>query len=311
MLCKNALALISKEIDGELTDAERRELKEHLSRCPDCACARDAYGRVEAETFGSEVPIPSDEYWADFARRVIPHQEIRATGRGYSGVLIAVCGYALAAVCMAVLGLTWLRAEKPEGRALGSVAGRAPAPAELPWPVEMPPLRPAMQQEQAEAFRVLKAYFQGGLQWMAQDGEQTEIGVSSTGSSSPAGSDNALVVSLGVVCADAAGSSEMISSPTLMILPGAEAQFRMQGRGGFSGEVLRYRCAYSATSSLVLVTVELTPRDSGMPVRLSAVVDRRMRDDSPVAFSRSGDHSYLLMLHRNGARSDVPAGKEA
>ena len=43
--CENYTALISAAVDGELTDAERRDLMEHLAQCPDC---REIYGQMMA-----------------------------------------------------------------------------------------------------------------------------------------------------------------------------------------------------------------------------------------------------------------------
>ena len=40
--CENYTALISAAVDGELTEAEREELMDHLAQCPGC---REVYSR--------------------------------------------------------------------------------------------------------------------------------------------------------------------------------------------------------------------------------------------------------------------------
>ena len=54
--CEEYRLWISAQLDGELGEAERRELRTHLGGCPDCAALYEAFSRVSAAMVPEELP---------------------------------------------------------------------------------------------------------------------------------------------------------------------------------------------------------------------------------------------------------------
>lgn len=126
--CQEYEALISAFLDGELSEAERREIAEHLASCPACrqyfdglAAMHDAFGQVE------EAPVPEG-----FSARVMAR--VREMPQEEKTKIIPLPSWkrwaALAACCAAaVLGL-WSfqsRSGGMAGVAQTSMAGSGPA----------------------------------------------------------------------------------------------------------------------------------------------------------------------------------------
>ena len=63
MKCKKAEFLLSKSLDGRLSDTEKEALEEHLGECPSCEKIRDEYAFI-AETLGREdFPEVNPYFW--------------------------------------------------------------------------------------------------------------------------------------------------------------------------------------------------------------------------------------------------------
>lgn len=60
MTCEQALILISAALDGEVTEAERAALEEHLGTCPDCAALSEDFGVFSVALSGMNVDAPDD-----------------------------------------------------------------------------------------------------------------------------------------------------------------------------------------------------------------------------------------------------------
>jgi anti-sigma factor RsiW len=92
---ESARAYFTEYHDGELADADRRALEEHLSSCAACSSEWDTYRRAIEEVSGLRTLAPSE----DFARQVSLAIELRAARRRNRG------GLSLTGVRMAVLSL--------------------------------------------------------------------------------------------------------------------------------------------------------------------------------------------------------------
>ncbi len=59
MICEKAMELMSAELDGEITEQERQELRAHLDRCEDCRRVYAAMASVDERVAALEVPAPA------------------------------------------------------------------------------------------------------------------------------------------------------------------------------------------------------------------------------------------------------------
>ena len=85
--------------DGELSDADRRSLEEHLAACAECAAEWDAYRRAVEEVSGLRVLAPSEH----FARQVALAIELRAKRRSIGG--LSLTGIRIAVLSLVLLML--------------------------------------------------------------------------------------------------------------------------------------------------------------------------------------------------------------
>jgi len=67
MDCRMAQEMLSAYHDGELPEADRARVTEHLRGCAECAALLESMARVDA---AAGVPDPGPEYWERFHRRV-------------------------------------------------------------------------------------------------------------------------------------------------------------------------------------------------------------------------------------------------
>lgn len=70
MNCEKFENLISGYLDGELSDAERKECEAHISSCEKCAASLEEYSSLEKMLKESESPLPDEGYWAGFDARM-------------------------------------------------------------------------------------------------------------------------------------------------------------------------------------------------------------------------------------------------
>jgi len=307
MRCENARTHISREVDGELPSKQRDAVRQHVEGCADCA--RFARRCLEMQRLVKEplAEIPDRSYWDGLLARV---ERAMEQGAGRSAVrarTLQVLAYAAAAACLVLLAAVALQRTSSVGLRAELVrlkAGGTASPAgdydlrQMARFVEGP--AQSALAEQAQAFRILDDYLQGGLRWVVQDGSQTELGMSgdfsATGGASPG---KPVLVEIQLVRAGGAGDTHVVSAPTLMIVPGEEANFRLAASNGIGPKRFRYRCAASespAGEAHVVVALELIPEGSEEPIRLSAALALDSVDRVPAAYSRVGDVSYLLLL---------------
>jgi ferric-dicitrate binding protein FerR (iron transport regulator) len=101
-------ALMMAALDGECTDAERRELDVQVARRPELSAEWTRLKRVKEVTVSLDIARPPEEVW-DRYRRSVMHR----TERGLAWMLIAVGGAILAASALWRWLETWLAADVP------------------------------------------------------------------------------------------------------------------------------------------------------------------------------------------------------
>jgi hypothetical protein len=254
----------------------------------------------------SSVPVPDPLYWeglSEQAEDALPQKPGRNAVRLRP---IRILTYAAAAACLVLLAgvagwqrsrILGLTAEVAHLKASGDGSERDGY--ELG---EMARFMKSVPQsavaEQAEAFHVLDDYLQGSLRWVVQDGEQTELGMSGDlPASSAAAPGKPVLVEIQVMRIERGGEPRVISAPTLMIVPGQEANFRLAASDGSGPKKFRYRCATAESPTgkpHIAVTVELMLDGYAEPVRLSGVVKLGDGERVPAAYSRVGEVGYAL-----------------
>lgn len=60
MDCEQALLLISAALDGELSETERAQMKEHLEQCPECRTLSEDFGVLSSTLSSMDTAPPSD-----------------------------------------------------------------------------------------------------------------------------------------------------------------------------------------------------------------------------------------------------------
>ncbi len=322
MRCRNARILISRGIDEELPIADNASVQRHLEKCPDCARYAERCRALQRLIGQSVAPAADSSYWAELSARVAAAaaQDGTQTAPGLRLHRLISCLAAAACFVLFVMLLgarsrvAQLRRETARSALTSTTSETDPygfdtsavliSHAQQPGPTE-----------QKAAFEALGDYYQGELSWMVQDGAQTALGVSVYPSATGvATKEEVLLVRIAVVIVTADRSPRLISAPTLMILPGAEANFRLAETGGMGPRRLRYQCAYehgAATDGLVEVAVEIVPLPGGKAVKLSAAVAPGDRTSNPVAYNRVGDAHYALFVSTYERGEPLPSGDQA
>lgn len=103
-----AHALMMAVLDGECTEADRRELDAHLARRPELHDEWNRLRRVKEVTMNMGLAAPPEEVWDRYRRSVLHRAE-----RGIAWTLIAVGGAILGAVALWQGLEAWLAAELP------------------------------------------------------------------------------------------------------------------------------------------------------------------------------------------------------
>ena len=288
MDCSEARVLISRAMDGELADAPRLHMQEHVKECPDCA-AYVRQCRSLQDLIGKCGPVRTP-----VGRRL-------SVGRG--SLLHGLAALVLAAAGVAMLCL-WLAERSVAGRLRTALArqaaGQAAARGRLPMGPEFASvgLDAAPPTEYVRAFEALGDYFQGDMQWVALDGPQMELGVAGyPGAGQAAERREAAVLCVRVVVAEPGAEPRVVSSPTVLLRPGAQAEFRFAETEGVPARQLAYRCAYEGGPDGV-VSVGLTLQDAhaGRAVYLWGAVRTDGDGRTPAAFARVGSAQYTLFL---------------
>jgi len=154
MNCRHIIDLLGPYLDGECSPEERRQVEEHLRRCPACRSELEQLRRIESANRGTAPPDPGEEYWNTFLPRLRqridraqrhpapagwgerirrlfspPVPWIRMAGAVATAVLVVVIGRAFIGQRGDVVPMRSPIGETPE-RIGAETAGRGKSPAE-------------------------------------------------------------------------------------------------------------------------------------------------------------------------------------
>ena len=306
MQCDDIQLLISRELDGEITEQQRRNLGEHLAGCAECVAFQRRCRALQQAVHASPTPLPEGTDWDQPSLRwtaALARQE-RREGRRVRLLLAAACVAVVACVAVSVAHVSQSRRERgleariarleAEARTAEEVAGGDPLLAALPV------RSPRDLREPVAAFTALGDYFGPELRWMATDGAQTELGIATEASSLVATHDDgALAAEIRLEKTVRDREPQLISAPDLVIVPGAEANFRLAPTGTDGPKRFRYCCTLDgveAESGLLRVAVQVTPQGEGDPALLSGTIDPARPGAGPIAFTLQGDVGYVLYV---------------
>ena len=95
MSCEDILVLLMGYVDGELEDADRARVEEHLKVCPACARELEGYRRLDRTLDAMSFVEPGDIVWENFRKRLTCRTE-RVTGWLLTGLgVLLLVGYGL------------------------------------------------------------------------------------------------------------------------------------------------------------------------------------------------------------------------
>ncbi len=306
MQCDDIQLLISRELDGEITEQQRRNLGEHLAGCAECVAFQRRCRALQQAVHASPTPLPEGTDWDQPSLRwtaALARQE-RREGRRVRVLLVAAC--VAVAACVVVSAAHVRRSHREselEARIAQLEAAARAAEKGAGWDLSLaalPARSPRDLREPVAAFAALGDYFGPELRWMATDGAQTELGITTEASSVAATHDDGVVaaeIRLERTVRDQ--EPQLISAPSLVIVPGSEANFRLAPTGTDGPKRLRYCCTLDVSDAgggLLRVAVQVMPEGGDVPVLLSGMIDPDRPGAGPVAFTRQGDVGYVLYL---------------
>jgi len=308
MKCKEAQVCISRDVDGELREQERAVLQKHLAQCHECSRFAERCRQMQRLISEQAVPMPEGAYWTELWQRITEQHASHEGGRHaartrFYRILLPVAAAACLVLAVGMIvqhsGITRLRTEVETLRAAGRGLDTGP------WGLEsvtrlVAPAQGKALAEQLQAFHLVNDYFGGGLQWMVQDGAQSELGLSAPAEIAASQTEpEAITVEIRLLRAEKGGKVSVVSAPTLMILAGAEANFFLGPSRARGPKQFLYRCtARRGTDGRTHIGLELTvrPLPGGEPVKLCGVATPDEGQAVPVAFSRVGETQYVLLV---------------
>jgi hypothetical protein len=324
MDCKTSSELIGRLLDNNLSDAEQAALREHLVQCPVCEKLEREHRHLHAALRSQPAPdLPPDysrrlreEVW-----RKVKMTERRSVSLSFRIMAIA----AIVMLSMAVMLLAWrLHDRQKELRQPGvaSETARRGGSSSMPLPaIRLPKnaLPENWSAEQVQAFVSVQDYLGGAMRWMAIDGNQVEVGMSGSGTST-VGEKNAarevVVVTLQYVERQSDNRTTILSNPQFVLLPGEEASVRLSGRNRDSRELFRYRVKAAKEksgqiSARIAFDCEVPDAAEQRPVIDSPInAEVMVKEETPVLLGASGDATRRHELYMwAGMRSIAANGR--
>jgi hypothetical protein len=148
MDCEKYEELISGQLDGELTESERRELETHLRDCPACRALSDTYLEISS-ALAEDAVVP--EGFAQGVMARLPAAK-RARGRSMARIFSAAACFAVVLLAAGALYLSGGN-KSAEMSVAGDMSGAGSAPAEAPEAAPAPePDAPRGDAGNGEAF---------------------------------------------------------------------------------------------------------------------------------------------------------------
>jgi len=294
MDCAEAHAAISRDIDGELPTGERKRLWEHVGGCPDCKRFQERCRDLQTAINAAAVPEcgrgRSNELRSRLSRQLEGRRPVVGLRfyRRFSYAAAAACALLAAALVLQHHSL------KRASSAQGSEA-RLKQARHLFSLVESGELA-----DKARAFGVVSDYFAGSLRWMVEDRDQAGLGVAQEARQAERrGHVRPVILGMRLLKGREGSAASLVSAPTLMLLPGGEANFSLAPTDGDAPRRFGYRCwATQTAEGWIRVAVELRVDEAtaGSPLRLSGLLNLREGEVSPVGYATSADASYELFI---------------
>jgi protein-histidine pros-kinase len=96
MTCQDAQAHLLDYVEGELDEALRATLREHVTACPDCQRELQEIERLRSALGRERVPDPGTAFWENFPGRVLQayRADLSAASRARSGPRASMAGVA-------------------------------------------------------------------------------------------------------------------------------------------------------------------------------------------------------------------------
>lgn len=312
MNCDHASLLISQALDGELPGSEEAALLRHLQDCSTCRRFENEQRRLR-EALAAMLPPQQPEKYAEELRRRIGAsvRTARTPGLTLCYRITALAAVFLLSVVVLFLShklkgardtitslMTKLESRDDKLGQMGLVAPGLPASLAMARTGVAEPI---------QVFRAVEEYLSGGVRWMAVDGNQVELGMSSLQQAESTGAEpdkpHIIVLTFEYVERRNDGSWRTLSNPQFALLPGEEAAVRLQRTDGSKEAWFRYRVkADLHTEARIRAEVTFKPELSEgedpslevWPVIEAAVT---LTEGKPVLLGASGDMSRRYELY--------------
>jgi len=299
-------------LDEELPGFEEAALKRHLQDCPACRRFEDDQRRLR-EALAAILPPQQPEKYAEELT-----QRIRASVRPARapGLTLFYRITALAAVFMLSVVVLFLSHKLKEAHdtitnLMTKLESRDDTARQMRLVAPSLPASLAMARagvaEPIQVFRAVEEYLSGGVRWMAVDGNQVEIGMSSLQQAEPASVELAkrrlVVLTFEYVERRNDGSWRTLSNPQFALLPGEEAAVRLQHTDGSKAARFRYRVkADLHAEGRIRAEVTFKPElyeaaDPSLDVRPVIEAAVTLTEGKPVLLGASGDMARRYELY--------------
>ena len=312
MNCDHASLLISQALDGELPGSEEASLQRHLQDCPTCRRFENDQRRLREALAAMLPPQQPEKYAEELTQRI--RASVRSTRT--PGLTLFYRITALAAVFLLSVVVLFLSHKLKGARhtitdLMTRLESRNRTAAQMPLVIPSLPASLDMARsgvaEPIQVFRAVEEYLSGGVRWMAVDGNQVEIGVSSLQRAEPERAAHAdqrvLILTFEYVERRNDGSWRTLSRPQFALRPGEEAAVRLWPTDGSKEARFRYRlkaglCAEGGIRAEVTFKPELSEgSDPSLDVRPVIEAAVTLTEGKPVLLGASGDMSRRHELY--------------
>ena len=319
MNCEKADELISRYLDGEISASEQEALRQHLSKCEACRERERQYRLISEALPSAGAPAPPEGYSQRLSQAV---QDRLAQGqRPHGSPAYRVASLAaMIALAAGVTVLAWLlNQERAENVGLTARLQTQKRQVSVATPFaavfahHAPDWNDAA--EEFKAFQVVQDYLNGGLRWMAMDGDQVEGGMSGSSAKPREVSGKprrVIVLDFQYVERFRNGATHRLSSPRFILLPGGEAVVRFKRSDKRADESFRYEVtADIEKDGRVRASVSFSSdgggKDDSIPVLDSTVTGSvRLAEKVPVLLGATGNALRRRELLLWGGTMEMP-----
>ena len=179
MNCDDIRKLISDDVDGAASAEDAQRVREHLAVCPECRAVRRQWERIDSIVKRGPADTPSEEYWDEFPNRLEARLRMRPLRlRLFANV--HSWGWAAAAVLLvAFCGALYVAAyqSRRASQADDRLVRLATRPVAEPAVPVLPVSNGVGTPTDLKLFHELDLTFEGGVKWVATDGQKIDFGV--------------------------------------------------------------------------------------------------------------------------------------